>query len=324
MRCHCRVSATQEMGQRRRNPKGAGVCAAWPRWTSSTWHRIEFVGRATTRRRRSPREAPQDFFSKPLEVAAYENAAWSRAASSYDRGFGRLVKEALPALLTGVAAGPGDRVLDLGSGTGLAAAAAARLGAEVVGVDFSPVMVAVAEQSHQGIDFRVGSVEELPFEEQVFDVAIANFALHHSGAPESVLREVHRVLAPGGRLGFTVWAEPEALEAFGLFFAAVEKHAGAVELPHGPLFGVSDPDALESLVDDAGFGAVAVRRLSLSWRTGSLDPYLAAFRDWADLGRLPLEGQKRIEEAVRRGAEAYRTDHGFEMPNPAVLVIGVN
>src|SRR6185369_6290517 len=100
---------------------------------------------------------------------------------------------------------------------------------------------------------------------------VGNFVLHHVGQPDEALREAFRVLRTGGRAGFTVWADASKLEAFGLFFAAVEEHAGPAQLPHGPLFGVSDFDVFHQMVRGAGFRDSSVRELPIAWRTASMD-----------------------------------------------------
>lgn len=257
------------------------------------------------------------------EVAQFENATWSRCAETYMDGFGTLVGEAIGPLLGEVKLSQGDRVLDVGTGPGLVAAAARERGADVVAIDFSEVMVAKARQFHPDIEFHIAPAESLPFDDDRFDVVIGNFVLHHAGQPDSVLREAFRVLRRGGRVGFTVWADLSKLDAFGLFFAAVEEHAGSAELPHGPLFGVSDFAVFHDMARQAGFHDSSVREVPIVWRTASLGPYLAAFRDWANLDAFSKEVRDGIETSVRKRAESYRSGNAFVMPNPAILVSGV-
>lgn len=259
----------------------------------------------------------------PEEVAEFENSTWSRCAESYMAGFGALVAEAIPHLLDVSSVGAGDRVLDVGTGPGLVAAAAAERGAEVIGVDFSRTMLTTARERHPNLEFREAAAESLPFEDGEFDAAVANFMLHHSGQPDGVLRECFRVLRPGGKLAFTVWSDPAKLAAFGLFFAAVEQHAGSVDLPHGPLFGVSDLDMLQQLVREAGFRDTTATELEIAWRTESMSTYLGAFHDWAGLGALPESVRTKIDETVRSGADAYASGRQFVIPNPAILVSGI-
>ena len=259
----------------------------------------------------------------PEEVSRFENATWSRCARGYMDGFGALAGEAIRPLLDEVKVSRGNRVLDVGTGPGLVALAAAERGATVVGVDFSEAMLAEARRLHPEVEFRTASAEALPFTDGAFDAVVGNFTLHHSGRPAKVLKEAFRVLAVDGRVGFTVWADLAKLEAFGLFFAAVAEHAGAAELPHGPLFGVSDFDVFRTMLREAGFRESSVRELPMVWRMRSIDSFLAAFRDWAQLNAFPNDVRDRIEATVRERASVYRSGDGFAMPNPAILLSAV-
>ena len=264
----------------------------------------------------------QDLFDAET-VARFENETWSRCAKGYMDGFGALVAEGIAPLLDEVKVSGGDRVLDVGTGPGLVASMAAERGANPVGLDFSEAMLAEARRIHPEIEFHAGSAEALPFGDDEFDAVVGNFVLHHTGDPNKVLREAFRVLRPEGRAGFTVWADLSKLEAFGLFFDAVEEHAGAAELPHGPLFGVSDFTVFHEMARDAGFRDSSVRELQIAWRTHSIDSFLAAFRDWANLQAFPRDVRHAIEGTMRERAGAYRRGDVFTMPNPAILVSAV-
>ncbi len=256
----------------------------------------------------------------PEEVARFENATWSRCASTYMDGFGALVTEAIGPLLDEVKVSAGDRALDVGTGPGLVAAAAAKRGADVIGIDFSEAMVTEARRLHPDLEFHQAAAESLPFADGEFDAVVGNFVLHHVSQPDLALREAFRVLRRGGRVGFTVWADLSRLEAFGLFIAAVEEHAGPVELPHGPLFGVSDYSVFHEMVRSAGFRDSSVRELAIAWRTSSMDPYVASFHDWANLDAFPEKVRDGIEATVRERADSYRSRNVFVLPNPALLV----
>lgn len=259
----------------------------------------------------------------PEEVAQFENATWSRCAANYMQGFGALVAEAVDPLLDEVKLNNEDRVLDVGTGPGLVAHAAAQRGAEVIGIDFSETMISEARRLYPKLDFRTQSADSLPFVDSEFDVVLGNFMLHHCGRPEAVLSEAFRVLREGGRMGFTVWADPATLEAFGLFFGAVEEHAGNAELPHGPLFGVSDFTVFHNMARAAGFRETSVKGLDIAWRTPSIDTYLTAFRDWANLDAFPEAIRNAIETTVRERALEYRSNGSYSLPNPAILVSAV-
>lgn len=93
-----------------------------------------------------------------------------------------------------------DRFLDVGCGPGAALEHAAASGAKVAGVDPSPSMVARASKRVPGADVWVGSAEELPFPDDQFTVVINVASFHHWADRDVGLKEILRVLAPGGRL----------------------------------------------------------------------------------------------------------------------------
>lgn len=254
------------------------------------------------------------------DVAAFEHATWSRCAPGYEDGFGVLTREGVEPLLDRARVAAASRVLDVGTGTGQVVADAVERGASAVGIDFSEAMISEARRIHPDVEFRVASAESLPFDDGSFDAVVANTTLHHLGEPDRALREAYRTLNSPGRVACTVWAEPESLDAFGVFFAAVEEHAGGAELPHGPLFGVTDPETLAALFTDAGFSDVSIERLPTVWRMESVDSLLRAFRTWAQLDTFPKEIQTSIEASVRSAASAYEKDGGLEIPNPMLLI----
>jgi len=258
----------------------------------------------------------------PEDVAAFEHATWSRCAPGYDAGFGALTRSAVPTLLAAAGVQSDSRVLDVGTGTGLVAAAARDRGADVVGVDFSEAMLAEARRTVPGVEFREASADGLPFADRSFDAVVANGVLHHLGDPDRALGEALRVLRPGGRLTATVWAAPDTLEAFGLFFAAVAEHAGEADLPHGPLFGVADDETLLGLLERAGFGDNSVQAVAATWSMSSIDVLLQAFGTWAQIDTFPLEIRNAVEESVRAAAGRYETADGLTVPNPMVLLTG--
>lgn len=99
---------------------------------------------------------------------------------------------------------PGDRVIDLGTGTGIAAAAARGEGRVIVGVDAAPGMLAIARAEVEGVRFEEGDFSTLPFPDGSFDVAIAAHALLFAEDRVETLREWLRVVRDGGRLSLSV------------------------------------------------------------------------------------------------------------------------
>ncbi len=114
-----------------------------------------------------------------------------------------------------------ELVVDMGSGAGHTALACARHAARVVGIDVTPEMVEMAaslaaQRGLQNVEFRVGDVERLPFEDATVDVVTSRVSAHHYADPARALAEAFRVLRPGGVLivADSVAPEDPALDTF--------------------------------------------------------------------------------------------------------------
>jgi trans-aconitate 2-methyltransferase len=118
-------------------------------------------------------------------------------ANRYD-GHHAFVWQQGAALLELLAPLPGERVLDLGCGTGHLTAQAAAAGAEVVGLDLAPTMIEQARRAYPQLRFVTGDARDFTFD-QPFDAVLSNAALHWVKPPEKVIASVARALKPGGR-----------------------------------------------------------------------------------------------------------------------------
>jgi SAM-dependent methyltransferase len=110
----------------------------------------------------------------------------------------------------------GQTVLDVACGTGVVAVAAGRLGAKVHGLDISPALLERARQNATiagvEIDFVEGDAEALSYPDASFDIVVSQFGHIFAPRPEVALREMLRVLKPGGRIAFSAWP-PELFTA---------------------------------------------------------------------------------------------------------------
>jgi SAM-dependent methyltransferase len=158
-----------------------------------------------------------------------------------------------PRIVEAVGITPGDEVLDVACGTGNAALRAAQAGATVVGVDLTPELFdaarTLAADAGVEIEWVQGDAEELPFEDESFDVVLSTFGCMFAPRHEVTAHELARVLRPGGRLGITAWTPDGAM---GTFFKTV----GPYLPPPSPL---AEPPVLwglqahvEELFDDTG------------------------------------------------------------------------
>jgi ubiquinone/menaquinone biosynthesis C-methylase UbiE len=138
---------------------------------------------------------------------------FDRVSGCYDdvlpffSGFGRLVAERLPE------PGPAGRLLDIGAGRGAIAVPARERGYDVTATDAAPGMVARLRREQPGLDVRLMNAVHLEFPDDSFDVVTAGLVMHLVDDAAAVVREVHRVLRPGGLFAFTVpGREPDGFE----------------------------------------------------------------------------------------------------------------
>lgn len=266
----------------------------------------------------------------PTAFRRFEHDGWQRVSRQYHDTFQGLTRQAVGPLLDAAGAGPGARILDVATGPGYVAASAAEWGAHVVGVDFSETMVALARQLHPSIEFVEGDAEELTFPAASFDAVVMNFGLLHFARPERALAEAHRLLRPGGRIAFTVWAKPEEAVAFGIVLGAIQAHGDPnAPLPAGPpFFRFSDPDECARTLLGVGFVAPAIRTVPQVWRLGSPDALLdviqgSTVRTAALLRAQSAEALGAIRIAVREAMAGYAKGAAFELPMPAILATAV-
>jgi SAM-dependent methyltransferase len=172
--------------------------------------------------------------------------------------------------------GPGARLLDIGCGSGDAGAMAAALGANVTGLDITPELIAIARDRVPAGDFRVGAMDELPFDDQSFDAAVGFNAFQFATDPAHAVREAARVVRPDGLVAATTFAEPERNESTALHLA-LEPLRGAAPTggQHLP-YGLSTPGGLERLLSSAALEPIAGGEVPLDWAHDTIDEAIRA------------------------------------------------
>jgi SAM-dependent methyltransferase len=268
------------------------------------------------------------FAFDPATFKGAEHAGWERAAPVYADSLGVVTARAAAPLLDAAGVGAGTRLLELCCGPGYAAGAAAARGATAVGVDFAAAMVEVARALHPRAAFQQADAEALPFGAARFDAAVCAFGIAHVPDPDRLLAEAHRVLAPGGRVAFTMWRGPERNAFYALVLGAIGEH-GALDVPlppAPPLLRFSEPAACAAGLLAAGFVAPTVVDLPLAYHPASADAvleftYKAVVRLVMLLDRQTPAARERIHRAIVPVAGAARRarDGRIELAMPAVL-----
>jgi SAM-dependent methyltransferase len=135
------------------------------------------------------------------------SATFQGSGSAYDRLVGRYSPALATALADAAGVAPGRRALDIGCGPGaLTAELVCRLGVDAVAaVDPSGPFLADCRARNPGVDVREGRAEALPFDDASFDLALAQLVLHFVADPDQAVREMARVLRPGGTAAACVW-----------------------------------------------------------------------------------------------------------------------
>ena len=318
--------------------------------------------RLSTRGLRQTAAAAQDAFS------ALEHNMWQAGAAAYSELFVNVTTQSTNALLDGaglpltsqmalniVEKAPlenrdeGLRVLDVATGPGNVARAMAQRGhREVVALDFAPAMLElaqpVADEFPGCVELVEGDAAALPLPDASFDAVVISFGLLHLPDPQQALKEAYRVLKPGGRVAYSVWASRhqtgvglvgsgahgshaagatvEQPTAFDLILGAIGSHGEPVQLPPTPkgeplpFFYFSEPENATKELAAAGFAAESVAQQHIPSQVALRDEF-ELFRMFATATartRALLEAQsasnlQAIEEAV---AATVRAQHrGF-------------
>jgi SAM-dependent methyltransferase/alkylhydroperoxidase family enzyme len=172
-----------------------------------------------------------------------------------------------------LAIGRDDRLLDVACGSGLALELAAVRGATCAGIDASARLVAVARDRNPDADVRIGDMRDLPWTDATFDV-VTSFRGIWGTVPEAVA-EVYRVLAPGGRIGITVWGHIKISP--GAWAFAPFRLASEPKVEHqAAMVALGRPGAGEDLLTGSGFVDIERHDIPFVFEFADPDAYARA------------------------------------------------
>jgi SAM-dependent methyltransferase len=228
---------------------------------------------------------------------------------------------------------PGSTVLDVACGTGIGARLAAGLvgrTGRVVGVDADDAMLSVARKTAGGregapIEWRQANALALPFPESAFDHVLCFEGVQFFPDRPAALREIRRVLRPGGTYVGTVWGPLERNPAYEALAEAL-RHYVSAEAGRLPPFALTDADAIRTLVGAAGFGEVSVRVETLTFTAPSAETLV----DWVaaggptirhNLALLADDRRREFSERVAARLAPYRTGSGLSLPSMRHVIV---
>src|SRR5262245_52158719 len=136
------------------------------------------------------------------------SAVWSSGGGDYDE-ISRGIADSIEHCVLRLDPKPGERVLDLATGTGWTSRLVARRGATVIGCDIAADLLdaarAAAAAANLPIDYRIGDAESLPFDDGSFDAVVSTVGIMFATRQEAAAAELARVVRKGGRIALTTW-----------------------------------------------------------------------------------------------------------------------
>lgn len=255
-------------------------------------------------------------------------ASWGAAGAGYDR-FSAHFGDAILHCIDQLAPRPGERVLDVATGTGWGARHLARRGATVHAIDYASELIdaagGLAAEAGLEIAFDTADAERLPFADASFDVVMSTFGVMFVQRPEAAARELARVCRPGGRLGLTAWPPGGTIAT--LTEEVSKRYRPPPPDPPPPSqFAWGRPERVRELL--GGDFALRFETGCSVLRAGSGEE---VWRIWlqghgltvATLQGLPPERQERFRDDFVAYHERFRDDAGIAMPRDYLLAIGL-
>ncbi len=261
--------------------------------------------------------------------ANLERLGWidGKISSGYVSMFSSASDLAIPSIVTEVT--PGARVLDLCCGQANVSEALLKAGFSVVGADFSPKMLAHARERLPDGEFVEADAQDLPFEDGDFDTVVCSFGMMHIPDQPQALREVRRVLKPGGQFIMTSWCGPDVSPVFQVFYSSAQEHGDpSVKMPDSPNFyQYADVEVARALLAEAGLAVHTQRQIDCYWMLDAPEKLAEIFQQGAPRGgylltQQPDGNRTAIKAAVTsKVRDRFAEGDKWRAPIPASLIV---
>ena len=274
------------------------------------------------------------------ETRAKSLAIWNEMAAGWDRQSdylwetGRKVGEWM---VEKIDPKLGQTILELAAGPGMTGFVAAKLigdEGKLISTDFATQMVEVAQKiaATLGVtnaEFRAMDAEKIELPDDSVDSVLCRWGLMLMVGPLAALKEIRRVLKPGGRLAFSVWGSPQD-NMWASVPGMVMVSLGKMEMPDpnapGGIFSMAENATIERMLREAGFTKWEIEPIGVAWRFASEDEYWSFLNDVAGAVSLLLremdeDSLAEIRQALRLQLENFREGDGYSLPGVAINVV---
>lgn len=253
-------------------------------------------------------------------------AVWSSGGEAYDT-ISERIGAALEHCVARLDPKPGEKILDLATGTGWTSRLVARRGADVVGVDIASDLLAVATEraNKEGlaIEYRIGDAEKLPFTDQAFDGVTSTFGVMFALRPEAAAAELARVCRRGGRIALATW-----LPDSGVFkmFQVMRPFMPPLPSPAPPSpFEWGNTDRVQALLAgdfdlrfEQGVATYFERDGAAAW-----DAFVTGYGPTKALAKSLDESRRaELKNAFVAFHDRYRTELGITVPREYLITLG--
>jgi len=259
---------------------------------------------------------------------------WEKIAEKFDLWL-PCISPVGNAMLEALNVNAGDKVLDIASGTGEPALTLARSHNDITieGVDAADGMINVAQakvkkEALKNISFSTMPAEKLTYADNRFEHIICRFGVMLFENPLQGLKEMHRVLKPGGTFVIAVWGESENMPTMNWSYEVFKGKVPADDMPPLPIVtSLGAPGAVDALLNQAGFTEFTVDRKTFNYDFDSFDDYWNLIESSDILKRqfdvLPESEHGNVKNEIAAMAGDYISDAGLKVPHEYVLVHGV-